>query len=237
MIMRLSWLLFLPAALYGQRPQPVPATPLRATLLVPARVWDGVDSQPHDGWAVLVRGDRIEAVGPRAQLTVPSDATTIDLAGTTLLPGLIEGHSHLLLHPYNETPWDDQVLHEALALRVARAVNHARATLMAGWTTVRDLGTEGAGYADVGLKQAINQGIIPGPRMIVVTKAIVGLGEYAPKGFATEYIDEIPQGAEEAGSAEDLSRIIRDQIKHGADWIKIYADYRWGPNGEPMPTL
>ena len=235
--MRLSWLLFLPAALYGQRPQPVPATPLRATLLVPARVWDGVDSQPHDGWAVLVRGDRIEAVGPRAQLTVPSDATTIDLAGTTLLPGLIEGHSHLLLHPYNETPWDDQVLHEALALRVARAVNHARATLMAGWTTVRDLGTEGAGYADVGLKQAINQGIVPGPRMVVTTRAIVATGSYAPKGFTPEHIDEIPQGAEEAGSAEDLSRIIRDQIKHGADWIKIYADYRWGPNGETMPTF
>ena len=184
-----------------------------------------------------MRGDRIEAVGPRAQLTVPNDAATIDLAGATLMPGLIEGHSHLLLHPYNETPWDDQVLHEALALRVARAVNHARATLMAGWTTVRDLGTEGAGYADVGLKQAINQGIIPGPRMVVVTRAIVATGSYAPKGFTPEYIGEIPQGAEEAGSAEDLSRIIRDEIKHGADWIKIYADYRWGPNGETMPTF
>ena len=235
--MRLFWLLGLPAALYGQRPQQAPVTPPRTTLLVPARVWDGVENQPHDGWAVLVRGDRIEAVGPRAQLTVPSDATTIELAGTTLLPGLIEGHSHLLLHPYNETPWDDQVLHEALALRVARAVNHARATLMAGWTTVRDLGTEGAGYADVGLKQAINQGIVPGPRMVVTTRAIVATGSYAPKGFTPEHIDEIPQGAEEAGSAEDLSRIIRDQIKHGADWIKIYADYRWGPNGETMPTF
>jgi imidazolonepropionase-like amidohydrolase len=129
------------------------------------------------------------------------------------------------------------VLHEALALRVARAVNHARATLLAGWTTVRDLGTEGAGYADVGLKQAINQGIVPGPRMVVTTRAIVATGSYAPKGFTPEYIDQIPQGAEEAGSAEDLSRIIRDQIKHGADWIKIYADYRWGPNGETMPTF
>jgi len=237
MIMRSFWLLFLPAALHGQRPQPTATTPPRTTLLVPARVWDGVENQPHDGWAVLVRGDRIEAVGPRAQLTVPSDATTIELAGTTLLPGLIEGHSHLLLHPYNETPWDDQVLHEALALRVARAVNHARATLLAGWTTVRDLGTEGAGYADVGLKQAINQGIVPGPRMVVTTRAIVATGSYAPKGFTPEHIDEIPQGAEEAGSAEDLSRIIRDQIKHGADWIKIYADYRWGPNGETMPTF
>ncbi len=127
------------------------------------------------------------------------------------------------------------MLHESEALRVARAVNHARATLMAGFTTVRDLGTEGAGYADVGLKQAINQGIIPGPRMQVVTRAIVVTGQYAPKGFATEYMDDIPQGAEEANGPEGFTRVVRDQIKHGADWIKIYADYRWGPNGETMP--
>ena len=207
------------------------------TLLIPDRVWEGGEAAPRDGWAVLVRGDRIEAVGPRAQITAPSDATTITLAGTTLMPGLIEAHSHLLLHPYNETPWDDQVLHESEALRVARAVNHARATLLAGFTTVRDLGTEGAGYADVGLKQAINQGIIPGPRMVVTTRAIVVTGSYAPKGFATEYMDEIPQGAEEADGPDKISRVVRDQIKHGADWIKVYADYRWGPNGETMPTF
>ena len=205
------------------------------TLLVPDRVWDGIDANPHEGWAVLVRGERIEAVGPKAQVTAPADAVTISLPGTTLIPGLIEGHSHLLLHPYNETSWDDQVLHEPLALRVARAVNHARATLLAGFTTVRDLGTEGAGYADVGLKQAINQGIIPGPRMVVVTKAMVVTGSYAPKGFVTEHIDDIPQGAEEADGPDKISHVVRDQIKHGADWIKVYADYRWGPNGEAMP--
>ncbi|MEP6492773.1 MAG: amidohydrolase family protein [bacterium] len=205
------------------------------TLLVPDRVWDAIADAPHEGWAVLVRGDRIEAVGPRAQITVPPDATTITLAGTTLLPGLIEGHSHLLLHPYNETSWNDQVLHEPLALRVARAVNHARLQLMAGFTSARDLGTEGAGYADVGLRDAINQGIIPGPRMWVVTKAIVVTGEYAPKGFVPEHANEIPQGAEEADGVEGFTHVVRDQIKHGADWIKIYADYRWGPNGEAMP--
>jgi len=204
-------------------------------LLVPDRVWDAVDAAPHDGWVVLVRGDRIEAVGPRSQVNAPSDATTITLAGTTLLPGLIEGHSHLLLHPYNETPWNDQVLHEPEALRVARGVNHARAQLLAGFTSARDLGTEGAGYADVGLRDAINQGIIPGPRMWASTKAIVVTGQYAPKGFATEYVDQIPQGAEEANGVEGFIRVVRDQIKHGADWIKIYADYRWGPNGEAMP--
>ena len=198
-------------------------------------MWDGIADAPHEGWVVLVRGDRIDAVGPRAQVTAPADAVTIALPGTTLLPGLIEGHSHLLLHPYNETPWDDQVLHESDALRVARAVNHARATLMAGFTTVRDLGTEGAGYADVGLKQAINQGIIPGPRMQVVTRAIVVTGQYAPKNFASEYMDDIPQGAQEADGIDGFAHVVRDQIKHGADWIKIYADYRWGPNGETMP--
>ncbi len=217
----------------GRGGPPPPAGP--PTLLVPDRVWDAVADAPHDGWVVLVRGDRIEAVGPRGQVTAPADAVTITLPGTTLLPGLVEGHSHLLLHPYNETPWDDQVLHESEALRVARAVNHARATLMAGFTTVRDLGTEGAGYADVGLKQAINQGIIPGPRMQVVTRAIVVTGQYAPKNFAAEYMDDIPQGAEEANGPEGFTRVVRDQIKHGADWIKIYADYRWGPNGETMP--
>lgn len=206
-----------------------------AILLLPARVWDGTNTSPHEGWGVLVRGNQIAAVGPRASLSAPAGATTIELPNTTLIPGLIDAHSHMLLHPYNETPWDDQVLHEPQALRVARAVNHARSTLMAGFTTVRDLGTEGAGYADVGLKMAINQDIIPGPRMFVVTRAIVGWGEYGPKGFATEHVDDIPQGAEEASGMESLAHIVRDQIKHGADWIKVYADYRWGPNGEVRP--
>ncbi|HVE33883.1 MAG TPA: amidohydrolase family protein [Gemmatimonadaceae bacterium] len=217
----------------GGRGAAAPAGP--PVLLVPDRVWDAIDNAPHDGWVVLVRGDRIEAAGPRAQVSAPADATTIQLAGTTLIPGMIEGHSHLLLHPYNETPWNDQVLHEHEALRVARAVNHAKAQLLAGFTSARDLGTEGAGYADVGLRDAINQGIIPGPRMWVTTRAIVVTGEYAPKGFTTEYMDDIPQGAEEANGVEGFTRVVRDQIKHGADWIKIYADYRWGPNGEAMP--
>jgi len=211
-----------------------PQTP-QSTLLKPARVFDGVTAEPHEGWVVLVTGDKIAAAGPAAEVRAPAGTTTIDLPGTTLLPGLIEGHSHLLLHPYNETPWDDQVLHEPTALRVARATNHARNTLLAGFTTVRDLGTEGAGYSDVGLKRAIDQGIIPGPRMIVVTRAIVATGTYGPK-HPTPDID-LPQGAEEADGLEGLTRVVRDQIGRGADWIKVYADYRWGPNGETRPTF
>jgi imidazolonepropionase-like amidohydrolase len=210
-------------------------TARKSTLLKPARVFDGVTSEPHAGWVVLVTGDRIAGVGPASDVRLPAGATTIELPGTTLLPGLIEGHSHLLLHPYNETSWDDQVLKEPLALRVARATNHARNTLLAGFTTVRDLGTEGAGYADVGLKRAIEQGIIPGPRMIVVTRAIVATGSYGPK-HPTSDID-LPQGAEEADGMDGLTRVVRDQIGRGADWIKVYADYRWGPNGESRPTF
>jgi imidazolonepropionase-like amidohydrolase len=168
-------------------------------------------------------------------VAAPPDAEVIDLPGLTLIPGLIDAHSHVLLHPYNETSWDDQVLRESLGERVARATVHLARTLEAGFTTLRDLGTEGAGYADVGLKQAIEKGVISGPRLIVTTRAIVMKGSYAPKGFATEW--DIPQGAEEASGLEDLSRIVRDQIRHGADWIKIYADYRWGPNGEARPAF
>jgi len=196
------------------------------------RVFDGERMQ--SGWAVVVRGNRIEAAGPAASIQVPAGAGTINLpAGTTLLPGLIEGHSHLLLHPYNETSWNDQVLREPLAMRVARAVNHARDTLLAGVTTVRDLGSEGAAYADVGLRDAIAQGIVPGPRMLVAGPAMVVTGSYAPKGFAPEVT--VPQGAEEADGLDGVVRVARGQIARGVDFIKIYADYRWGPNGEARP--
>ncbi len=204
--------------------------PARTTILKPARVFDGADM--HEGWSVRVRGDRIEAAGPAAAAT-PADVV-IDMPAVTLMPGLVEGHSHVLLHPYNETSWNDQVLHEGLALRVARATNHLRATLMAGFTTERDLGTEGAAYSDVELRDAVEQGIIPGPRLLASTRAIVATGSYGPKGFALEW--RVPQGAEEADS-DSLVRVVRDQIGHGADWIKVYADYRWGAHGEAAPTF
>jgi imidazolonepropionase-like amidohydrolase len=201
-------------------------------VLRPARVFDG--EAMHEGWSVRTRGGRIEAAGPAASVT-PDGAKVVELPGLTLLPGLVEGHSHILLHAYNETPWNDQVLHEGLALRAARAVNHLRATLMAGFTTVRDLGTEGAGYADVELKQAVNQGIVPGPRVLTSTRAIVATGSYAPKGFAAEW--RVPQGAEEADGVDSLMRVVRDQIGHGADWIKLYGDYRWGTGPGARPTF
>jgi imidazolonepropionase-like amidohydrolase len=204
-----------------------------AVVLQPDRVFDG--ESLHSGWIVVTRGERIEAAGPAASVTSPADAKTVRLAGTTLLPGLIEGHSHLLLHPYNETSWNDQVAREPLAYRVARAVNHARETLMAGVTTVRDLGSEGAGYADVGLKRAIDEGVVPGPRMIVAGPAMVATGSYGPKGYAPEWT--VPQGAEEASGLDDVARVARDQMGRGADVIKVYADYRWGASGETRATF
>jgi imidazolonepropionase-like amidohydrolase len=203
-------------------------------LIKPARVFDGESAQLREGWAVLTRGDKIEAVGSLGEIAVPAGAKVIEAPGTTLMPGLIEAHSHVLLHPYNETPWNDQVAREHLSLRVARATNHLRDTLLAGFTTIRDLGTEGAGYADVGLKQAVQQGIIPGPRMLVATRAIVASGSYGPKGYATEW--DVPQGAEEADGIDSLTKVVRTQIGKGADWIKVYADYRWGKAGA-APTF
>jgi imidazolonepropionase-like amidohydrolase len=195
-------------------------------------VFDG--AQAREGWVVLVREGRIAAAGPASGVNA-AGARVIELPGMTLLPGLIDAHSHLLLHPYNETSWDDQVLREPLGLRIARATVHARETLLAGFTTLRDLGTEGAGYADVGLREAIERGIIPGPRLIVTTRAIVANGTYAPAGFAPE--NTVPQGAEEVGGLDDIRRVVRDQSARGAEWIKVYADYRWGASGEARPAF
>ena len=229
-------LMSLTALLLPAHAQRVPSAPeSSAVLLVPARVFIGTGDTAQAGWVVLVRGDRIVGVGPRDRVAVPTDARRIDLPGTTLMPGMIEGHTHLFLHPYDETSWNDQVLKESVSLRTARAVNHARATLHAGFTTARDLGTEGAGFADHGLRQAIEQGIIAGPRLLIASRAIVASGSYGPSGFASEW--ELPQGAEEADGVDALTRAARNQIGHGADWIKVYADYRWGPNGEARPTF
>jgi imidazolonepropionase-like amidohydrolase len=204
-------------------------------LLKPAAVFAG-RGELQRGWAVLVEDERITAVGPAATIETPPDTIVIELADATLLPGLMDLHSHLLLYPYDRTSWNDQVLREPEALRVARATNALDATLRAGFTTLRDLGTEGAGYADVGLRAAVEQGVIRGPRLVIVTKAIVATGTYGPKGFAPE-CGCTPIGAEEADGIDSLTRVVRDQIRRGADWIKVYADTAWGPHGEARPTF
>jgi imidazolonepropionase-like amidohydrolase len=211
------------------RPAPHPI------VLVPDAVWDGVADAPRTGLAVVVFGTRIVSVGRADTVQRAPDAEVIRLPGTTLVPGLIEGHSHLFLHPYNETLWDDQVLKEPYGYRMVSAVAHARATLEAGITTTRDLGTEGASDGDVQLKRAIEDGLVPGPRVITTTRAIVATGSYAP--HRSQYAFEPPQGAEEASGVEEVARVVRSQIGHGADWIKVYADYRWGPRAEALATF
>lgn len=212
-----------------------PPPPSGPVLLRPARVWTAGDAQARPGWQVLVEGDRIAAVGPSLQ--APRGARVLDLPGMTLIPGLMDLHAHLFLHPYRETPWNDQVLKESVASRTIRAVLHARDTLMAGFTALRDLGTEGAGGADVALRGAIDEGLVPGPRLAVATRAIVATACYGPgpAGFREDL--PLPQGAQAVSGVPDMLRAVREQAGRGADWIKVYADYQCGPRGEDVPTF
>lgn len=203
-----------------------------STLFRPARVFDG--ERMHADWVVVTEGRRIVYVGATRGAEA-AGAAVVELPGSTLMPGLIEGHSHILLHPYNETPWNDQVLIEPESERVVRAVIHVRDSLLAGVTTMRDLGSEGAGYADVGIRDAINKGLIPGPRLLVAGKAIVATGSYGPKGFHEGVA--VPLGAESADGHDELIRVVRSQIGRNIDFVKVYADYRWGPNGTAAPSF
>jgi imidazolonepropionase-like amidohydrolase len=239
----LLFILLAPTVAFAQPSDPHSGTARRAAgkpattdsfyLLKPDNVFDG--EQMHEGWQILVHGSLIEAAGAAGSFKTPPGTVIIDLKSATLLPGLIEGHSHLFLHPYNEVSWNDQVLKESRAERTARAVVHARATLLAGFTTTRDLGTEGAMYDDVGLKLAIEKGVIPGPHILCATRAIVATGSYGPKELNNDI--ESPHGAAEADGVEGITKEARIQIGKGADLVKVYADYRWGPNGESEPTF
>ncbi|WP_426175453.1 amidohydrolase family protein [Massilia sp. TWR1-2-2] len=208
----------------------------RPVLLTADRVWTG-DGAAHTGWAVLVAQGRIQAVGPVASVAAPADAERIDLPGKTLIPGLMDLHSHVLLHPYNETSWDDQVMKEAVEYRTLLAGKHAAATLQAGFTTLRDLGTEGANYADVAVKRAIEDGAIPGPRLYIATLAIVASSSYGPAGRNFRPDMDLPHGAQEATGVDGVTRAVREQSSRGADWIKFYADYRTGIDGSARPTF
>ncbi|MFQ5678343.1 MAG: amidohydrolase family protein [Gemmatimonadota bacterium] len=221
----------------AQQSAGAPEAAAAALLLRPARVFDAESEEAHDGWVVLVEGERIAAVGPADRVSAPAGARTIDLPGTTLLPGLSDLHVHLFLHPYNETLWNDQVLKEPRAYRTIAAVRHAEATLLSGFTLVRDLGTEGAGYADVSVQRAIRERMIPGPRLLVSTRAIAATASYGPgpRGFDPDLV--LPQGAQLVSGRAEVLKAVREQAGHGADWIKVYADYRRGPGGTAVPTF
>lgn len=203
------------------------------TLLVPDRVFDGIEM--HENWVVIVIDNQITYVGDASGASKISTNKTISLNGTTLMPGIIEGHSHVLLHPYNETDWNDQVLKESPVERAIRGTVHVNNSLMAGITTMRDLGAEGAGYTDVYLKKTIEKGIIPGPRLLVAGPAIVATGAYGPKGFHDGVT--VPLGAEAVSGVTQCIETVRRQMGYGADFIKIYADYRWTPGADSQPTF
>jgi imidazolonepropionase-like amidohydrolase len=218
-------------------PFAIGSAPESAYLIKPALVFDASSGQTHSSWAVLVQGEKIIQVGPVDSIKAIANAQTIELPDMTLLPGLIDAHSHIFLHPYNETLWNDQVLKESLPYRTIEAVNHVKATLMAGFTALRDLGTEGAGYGDVDVQHAINDGLIPGPRLFVSTRATVATACYGPgpSGFRSDLA--LPQGAIPVSGRSEMMEAVRDQIGHGADWIKIYADYHCGKNPAAVPTF
>src|SRR6267142_3149959 len=217
--------------------QPAVSTNRGSFLLVPARVFSSENGKTHEGWAVVVSSNQIAAIGPASEIKAPGDAEKIPLAGMTLLPGLMDIHSHIFLHPYNETLWADQVLKEPVAYRSVRAVVHCKNTLLAGFTLLRDLGTEGAGFSDLAIKRAIEEGIIPGPRLLVVTKAIVATASYdpGPRGWAENVV--LPKGAQEASGIPEILKAVREQAGAGADWIKVYGDYGRGPGGKQVPTF
>lgn len=206
----------------------------QAILLDHVRVLDVTTGALSEPQQILIRGNKIAEIG--GNLNVDSSNTkVVDLGNRVAVPGLIDLHSHLLLHPYNEASWNDQVLKESLEHRVIRGTLHAKMNLDAGFTTIRELGTEGAAFADVAIRDAIDEGMIPGPRVFAATKALVTSGGYGPSGFDPRFV--VPKGAQTADGVGEVRRATREQIAAGADWIKVYADYRRKSGDRSTPTF
>jgi len=223
--------------LLAQAPREAPASarPAQRVLIKAAHLIDGRSDSSRDEFAVLVEGDRIAKVGPASQLQAPG-VKVIDLGDSWLLPGLIDAHTHLLLQgDITAADYDEQLLKESVAYRALRASAAARTAVMNGFTTIRDLGTEGAMYADVDLKTAIARGVLPGPRMFVSTLAMAPTGMYPLTGYAWEL--RVPEGVLIADGVEGVRKAVREQIKYGADWIKFYADGRYYKTGDPRRPL
>jgi imidazolonepropionase-like amidohydrolase len=225
--MRLAFLPFLMIALFAPTERPeggggeAVVTVIRAGTLL-----DGRSDPPRRNQAIVVRGQRIEAVGDAASTRAPAGATIIDLSASTVLPGLVDSHTHVFLQGEDpkEGGYDAQLLMAPLALRAVRAAVSARRALEQGFTTIRDVETEGAGYGDVGIKEAIEKGYIPGPRMLVVTRAISTTGGYPLEGYAPEV--DVPKGAQLVDGPVEARKAAREQLDHGADWIKVYMTHR-----------
>ena len=221
--------------------QPASSNPQQVTVIRAGTLIDGKSDKPRRDQVILIRGNRIESVSDTASGKIPAGATVIDLSKATVLPGLIDSHTHIFLQ--GEAPdqggYDANILNAPLALRAARATVACRRALDQGFTTLRDVETEGAGYGDIGIKQAIEGGYIPGPRLFVSTRAISTTGGYMLEGYAPEL--DMPKGAQIVDGPFEARKAAREQLDHGADWIKVYMTHRsWvGKNGElvSQPTL
>jgi imidazolonepropionase-like amidohydrolase len=213
---------------------PTPAPPPVSYVIRAAHMIDGKSDVVQTDVAVVIEGDHIVAVGPRAQMAsrIPAGAQTVDLGNATILPGLIDNHTHVLLQgDITSADYDDQLLKESIPYRAIRATAAVRVALMNGFTTIRDLETEGAMYADVDVKTAIARGVIPGPRMFVSTRALSTTGTYPLSGYSWEL--KMPEGVQIVDGPEEVRKAVREQAKYGADWIKFYADRRYylAPDG------
>jgi imidazolonepropionase-like amidohydrolase len=236
-----GWILLLAAVISAAAQQKDNAPSESWTVIRAGSLIDGKSPAPRRDQVIIIHGNRIESVGDAALAKIPLGANVIDLSKATLLPGLIDSHTHIFLQ--GEDPaqggYDANILNAPLALRAARATVSARRALEQGFTTLRDVETEGAGYGDVGIKQAINQGFIPGPRLFVATRAISTTGGYPLEGYAPEI--DMPKGAQIVDGPVEARKAAREQLDHGADWIKVYMTHRsWvGKNGElvSQPTL
>jgi len=236
-----GWILLIAAVVSAVAQAPDNRTSEAWTVIRAGSLIDGKSDKPRHDQVIVVHGNRIESVSDAASARIPSGATVIDLSKATLLPGLIDSHTHIFLQ--GEDPaqggYDVNILNAPLALRAARATVAARRALEQGFTTLRDVETEGAGYGDVGIKQAIEQGYIPGPRLFVSTRAISTTGGYMLEGYAPEL--DMPKGAQIVDGPVEARKAAREQLDHGADWIKVYMTHRsWvGKNGElvSQPTL
>jgi len=207
---------------------PRDSVPQSRYLIRAARLIDGRSDRPRENIAVLVEGERIIAVGPASEISsrARGPVQTIDLGGATLLPGLIDNHTHVLLQgDITSADYDEQLLKESIPYRAIRATAAVRTALMNGFTAIRDLETEGAMYADVDVKTAINRGVIPGPRMFVSTRAMAPTGMYPLLGYSWEL--RMPEGVQIVDGPDEIRKAVREEAKYGADWIKFYADRRY----------
>jgi imidazolonepropionase-like amidohydrolase len=238
-VKNLYWILFLAICVSAQESNP--SNPQLVTVIRAGVLIDGKADAPRHDQVIIVRGNRIESVSDAASAKIPAGANVIDLSQATVLPGLIDAHTHIFLQGENpaEGGYDANILYQPLALRAARATVSARRALEQGFTALRDVETEGAGYGDIGIKEAIEKGYIPGPRLFVATRAISTTGGYMLEGYAPEL--DMPKGAQIVDGPVEARKAARQQLDHGADWIKVYMTHRsWvGKNGElvSQPTL